>query len=139
MPTELTVHAVHQGEMKITATAGDFSLGMDYPVRPGQAGLTPLQLLLASLAGCSGNTVAALLRRSGQPVTGLEVSVHARRRDEHPTVFTSITLHFIVRGSGVDRDAVSRALAVSEEQLCPVWIMLKAGTPITATFEITED
>jgi uncharacterized OsmC-like protein len=34
---------------------------------------------------------------------------------------------------GVDQAAVERALALSEETLCPVWAMLKDGTPITAS------
>jgi uncharacterized OsmC-like protein len=38
----------------------------------------------------------------------------------------------------MDAAAVERALVVSEEQLCPVWIMLKEGTPIRRSLRIVD-
>jgi putative redox protein len=139
MPTEIVVHAVHQGGMRVLADAGEHQVTMDYPIAPGNAGFTPLQLLLASLAGCAANTLAALLRKSGQEVRGLEVTARGMRREEHPTVFTTIALELVVHGKGVDREVVDRALGQAEQLVCPVWAMLKAGTPITASLRLVED
>ena len=97
--------------------------------------MTPLRLLLASLAGCSGSSVAALLRRDGQPVTGVEVTARGQRRDEHPTVITSIELEFVVSGA-VDPARVEHALKLSETHICPVWAMLKTGTPISSSYRV---
>jgi putative redox protein len=140
MPSELTIHAVHDGGMRMTATNGTHAVGTDYPLQPGEqaAALRPLELLLASLAACGGSVVALLLARMQQPVRGVEVDVRGQRRDEHPTVFTAIAMEFVIRGTGVDPDAVTRALAQADEQLCPVWALLKPGVPITATFRIVE-
>jgi putative redox protein len=77
-----------------------------------------------------------VLKRMQQPVVGLGVKAHATRSAEHPTVLKDISLEFLVNGEGVDPLAVSRALRVSEERLCPVWNMLKASTPITASFNM---
>ncbi len=140
MPTELSIHAVHQGGMRFLASAGDRSVNMDYPLRPGEtsAGFRPLELLLASLAGCAGSTMALLLSRMKQPVQGVEVNARGKRCDEHPTVFTEITLEFIIHGSGVESAAVERSLAQARDQLCPVWAMLKSGTQITSSFRVIE-
>ena len=95
MPSELTVHAVQQGPMEFAISDGEHEVTIDYPL-PGSdgdlKGMTPLRLLLASLAGCSGSSVAALLRRDGQPVERVEVTARGQRRDEHPTVITAIDL-----------------------------------------------
>ena len=66
-----------------------------------------------------------------QPFTGLTVEARGKRRDEHPTVLTEIALEFVITGAGTDPDRVAQALKMAEEQLCPVWAMLKGGTPIT--------
>ena len=142
MPTELTIHAVNRGGMVVTADDGCHTLTMDYPM-PGSedeelAGLTPLRVLLASLAACSGNSLAVLLRKMRQPVGEIEVDVRGLRRDEHPTVVTAIDLMFTVHGAEVEPAAVEKALAISEEQVCPVWAMLKSGTPIEASYRIVE-
>lgn len=143
MPTELVVHAVNRGGMIVTAGDDHHTVTMDYPM-PGAeseelAGLTPLRMLLASLAACSGNSLAVLLRKMRQPVAEVEVDARGLRRDEHPTVITEIALEFTVRGAGVEPAAVEKALAISEEQVCPVWAMLKGATPITATYRVVED
>jgi putative redox protein len=140
MPSELVVCAVHEGGMRFTATADEHSVAIDYPLQPGQdvAGPTPLQLLLASLAACSGSTVALVLGRMQHPFTSLEVHARGQRRDEHPTVITHIDLEFVIAGAGVEDSAVQRALTIAEEQLCPVWAMLKPGTPIVPTYRLVE-
>jgi putative redox protein len=138
MPTELSVHAVQHGPMEFAISDGEHDVTVDYPL-PGTdrelQGMTPLRLLLASLAGCSGSSVAALLRRDGQPVQRVEVEARGRRRDEHPTVITSIDLAFTVYGD-VDPERVEHALSLSEAQICPVWAMLKAGTPVSSRYTI---
>jgi putative redox protein len=73
----------------------------------------------------------------GQTVDGLEVTARGTRRDQHPTVLTQISLEFEVRGSGIAPEMVEHALRVAEDQLCPVWAMLKGGTPITTSWNVT--
>lgn len=101
--------------MRVSAGTDGHTVQMDYPLKPGEnlTGLTPLQLLLASLAGCSANTLmAVLVRRMQQPVRGMEVHARGVRRDEHPTVLTEIALEFVLRGSGIDPASVERAFKV---------------------------
>jgi putative redox protein len=137
MPSELTVRAVHQEGMRMIATAGGHTLTMDYPLNGAPAaGMKPLEVLLSSLAACGGSTVALLLARMKQPVSGVEVIARASRRDEHPTVLTDISLEFLVSGTGVQPSAVESVLATADEKLCPVWAMLKPGTRISTTYRI---
>ena len=96
-------------------------------------------MILASLAACSGSTLALVLERMKQPLTGLEVEARGLRSDMHPTVLTEISLSFVLRGAGLEAEAVQRALAVAENQLCPVWAMLKPGTPIAVSFQLAAD
>jgi uncharacterized OsmC-like protein len=138
MTNELSIHAVHRDGMRVQAGNGKHEIVMDYPLTPSQevSGLTALETLLASLCACAANTVKVLLvRRMNQPVTGLEVNARAVRRPEHPTVLTEIGLEFVVRGA-VEPDAIGRAIKAAEEQICPVWNMLKGGTTITTSFRI---
>jgi putative redox protein len=136
MTSELSVHAVQVDGKRVLVEAGNHKILTDYPLPAGRPveGFTSLELLLASLATCAANSVLALLQRKwNQPVTGLEVFARGQRREEQPTVLTGISLEFIVRGA-VEPEAVAKSLKISEDQFCPVWNMLKSGTPITATY-----
>ncbi len=137
MSDEYVVQAVHQQGMHFVATIGERSVSLDYPLAPGDpgAGLRPMEMLLASLAACAGGTVAALLRRAGQSPDSLTVTARGLRRTEHPTVFTEIGLEFAVTGN-VAATTMAAILEQAEARVCPVWAMLKASTPITASFSI---
>jgi uncharacterized OsmC-like protein len=139
MPTELTLRARHLGGLRVLAETDAHAVDTDYPLHPDQAttGMTSLQLLLASLATCSANALMLVLtRRLRLTVTGLEVEAKGERRDEHPTVLTRIQLAFRVQGKGLEEGHVTQAIQLAESQLCPVWAMLKAGTPIQASFSL---
>lgn len=139
MTMELILRATHQGGMRVLAETEAHAVPTDYPLQPGQAteGMTSLQLLLASLATCSANGLMLILtRRMGHTVSGLDVDAKAQRRDEHPTILTEIELTFRLRGKGLEEAQVAKALEIAETQLCPVWAMLRGGTPIRTHFTI---
>lgn len=102
------------------------------------AGPGPMGLVLVALAGCTAMDVISILQKQRQPVTGLEVVVTAERAPEHPRVYTGYELTYIVRGPGVDRQAVERAVSLSEERYCSVGAMLSQAAPIRHTIRLEE-
>jgi putative redox protein len=141
MTTELTAHVSLLNDPHFQGSArADHRIDLDAPAADGGgAGMTPMELVLISLASCSAMDVAAILRKKRQLVEGLEVHVHGQRQAEHPTVFTSINLEYIVHGNEVDPQAVTRAIELSRERYCPVWAMLEPGVRITAASRVVCD
>lgn len=142
MAKESRVEVVFQGGMNFEAKAGraGTTVALDFG-REGEAiaGYTPMELVLASLCGCSGQVAVGLLTRMGQEVKDLVIHAKGVKKEIHPAVFTSIELEFEFRGGKLDPAQVEKALALSEDRYCPVWAMLKAAAPITATFRILPD
>lgn len=136
MRTDLSVRAVHLGGMRIDVHIREHILAMDYPAEEGR-NPTPLEVLLASLAACAGNTLHLVLcRKMGARVESLEVEARAQRREEHPTALTAIALVYHLRGEALDGAQVDRALRIAEDQLCPVLAMLRPGTEISSTWQM---
>lgn len=102
-------------------------------------GFRPIELMLVSLAGCTGMDVISILQKKKQQVRGFEVRVHADRAEEHPKVFTSITVEYIVSGSQIEPAAVERAIELSETKYCPAQAMLGKVVPIQHTYQIIEE
>jgi len=136
MRTDLSVRARHLGEMRVDVDVRGHNLPMDYPAAEGRES-TPLEVLLASLAGCAANTLNLVLsRKMGVRLALLEVEAKAQRREEHPTVFTHIELIYHLRGDGLAREMIDRALRIAEDQLCPVLAMLRPGTEICSSWQM---
>jgi putative redox protein len=137
MAKEVQTEIVFRGGMRFDGKSGRAGKSVAIDFTPeGEAidGYSPLELLLTSLAGCSSQVVVGLLKRMGQEVQDLTVRARGEKREIHPTVFTSVELDFEFRGGRVDGASVEKAFALSEERFCPVWVMLKASVPITATY-----
>jgi putative redox protein len=117
----------HAVVMDTVAASG----GLDSAVRPSE-------LLLLGLAGCTGMDVISILRKKRQPVTGLEILVHADFAPDHPKRITAMTVEYRVSGAGVDPAAVSRAIELSESTYCSVGSTLKIPVAITSTFTIVQ-
>ena len=131
---------VFRGGMLFDGTSGraGSAVAVDFaPEGEPIGGFTPLELLLTSLAGCSGQVTVGLLKRMGQEVKDLTVRARGVKKEVHPTVLTSIELEFEFRGGRLDGVSVEKALALSEDRFCPVWAMLKAAAPIKATYRLT--
>ena len=138
MPSEIVTEVVHRGGMRFEGRSrSGRTVELDF-APPGEPveGYTPLELLLASLASCSGQVTAGLLKRMGQEVAGFRVIARGEKRDVHPTVLTSVVLEFEFTGGRLEPASVERALALSEERYCPVWAMLKAAVPIKAEYRL---
>ena len=124
--------------MRVDAHVREHVLRMDYPSETGRDP-TPLEVLLASLAGCAANTLTLVLSKMGAPVDALEVEARAERRAEHPTVLTRIELvYHLTADQAVEAHTVDRAVRVAEDQLCPVLAMLRPGVAITSTWLIEQ-
>lgn len=139
MTGQTYVRAVlEQGVSFAVVTGSGQRVGLDgSPSAEGlKAGPGPMEMLLASLAGCTGTGVIGILRKMRQRVSAYEVHVHAERREQHPRVFTHITVEHILVGDQLDPTAVARAIKLNEERYCAVSVMLRQSVPIVQTFQI---
>jgi putative redox protein len=99
----------------------------------------PMELVLAGTGGCSAYDVVLILKRGRHDVRGCEVEIHADRADDDPKVFTRIEMKFVVRGRGLKRDAVLRAVQLSHDKYCSATAMLARTAVITHSVEIVEE
>ncbi len=104
-----------------------------------ESGPRPMELLLIGLCGCTAMDVVSILQKKRQPFTGLEVRASAERAEEHPKVYTRIHLEYVVKGKGVEPQAVERAIELSETKYCSAAAMLGKAAQITTSYRIEED
>jgi len=134
---EVTVNSTNQRLGYSGALRSHPAIPIDYipPLGDGQ-GYTPLEMLLMSLAACSGGTIGLLLRKMGKTVTGIKVNVKGTRREQHPTSFQKILLEFSVSSNDVKDADMQKAIKLAEESVCPVWAMVKGNAEITTEYKI---
>jgi putative redox protein len=136
-------------EAKVTwkqrlAFAGSADTGFEVPLDAkkeaggGEHGFIPMELIATGLAGCTAMDVISILQKKRQDVTAFEVQVHAERAEEHPRVFTSAVIEYVVTGHSVDETAVVRAIELSSTRYCPAQAMFDGVFPIELKYHIYE-
>ena len=98
----------------------------------------PMETVLAGTGGCTAYDVVLILRKSGQAISGCEVTLKAERAPADPKVFTAIHFHFRVRGQGLKANLVERAIKLSHEKYCSASIMLAKTALLTHSWEIVD-
>lgn len=99
-------------------------------------GVSPMQMLILGLGGCSMVDVVSILRKQRQPLTGVEIELDAKRAEELPRPWETIHMHYIVTGDGLDPQKVERAINLSVEKYCGAHATLAGVATITHDFEI---
>lgn len=107
-------------------------------VEMGGDNVTPGQMLLLALAGCTGMDVVSILQKKRQEISDLEVEVLAEQGDEYPRPYQNIKVTFMVKGENIDSKAVARAIELSTAKYCVVGQTLHQETDIVTNFEIDE-
>jgi len=113
-------------------------LGTEPAIGGDNDGFRPMELIAIGLAGCTAMDTISILQKKRQDVTAFEVIVHAKRAEEHPKVFTNITLEYLIEGHQVDPAAVERAIELSATKYCPAQAMLDKAAKIDHKYSIKE-
>ena len=122
----------------VAETGSNHIVAMDGAPEGGGRNLAPrpMETVLAGAAGCSAYDVVHILKRGRHDVRGCQVQVRAERAPSDPKVFTSIHMHFIVTGAGLDEGMVDRAVQLSHDKYCSATVMLGKTADITTSFEV---
>ena len=100
--------------------------------------VSPMEMLLMGMAGCTGMDVVHILNRMREELTDLSIRVKAKRAESHPMVFTEIEVEITLTGRNLSETAVQRAIELSEEKYCSASIMLGKTAKITTNYEIIQ-
>jgi putative redox protein len=102
-------------------------------------GISPSELLLLALGGCTSYDVVNILTKKRQRLTGLEVVVTGVQDEDPPWTFREIRVQYRVRGKGLRAKAVHDAIRLSEQKYCSVAATLRGTVEITYDVILSED
>lgn len=102
-------------------------------------GVSPSEMLLLGLAGCSAYDVVGILEKKKFKLSSFEVRVRGEQEADPPWPYRQIHLEYILRGRGLTEKAVGDAIHLSETKYCSVAATIRPTAEITTSFQIIED
>lgn len=98
-------------------------------------GFRPFQLLVASIAVCSGGVLKKVLEKKRYSVSDINVQTEVTRDADQANKITGIHLHFIVKADGVTDETLGKALELSKKN-CPMAQSVIGSINITESYEL---
>ncbi|MCC5931041.1 MAG: OsmC family protein [Cyclobacteriaceae bacterium] len=137
MATEHSITCTWKSGIAYEAKVSGFQIPIDGAKEVGgqDSGARPKQLMLASLAGCSGIDVASILKKMRVNFDSLDIHVTAKLSDDSPQVYTYVHLLYTFRGENIDRLKCQRAVDLSQNQYCGVTLMFKKFAEVSYDLE----
>ncbi len=120
------------------------TLGSGYTVQfkapnADTAGGSPMEFMLAGVAGCTAVDVVSILKKMRQDVQDLTVFIDGDRAEDYPMVYTDVKIVYTVKGKNIDPTAVEKAIELSMTKYCSASITFKrAGVHVTTEYVIEE-
>lgn len=136
MEKRVSVKLHHSEALRFDVDVDGRRLGLDSSEAMGQA-FTPMELFLVALAGCTAMDVQWIMDRERQKPDKFEMTISGVRRTKDPRYYQSIDIRYRFVGSDLRKDAVERAIRLSQEKYCSVRAMVKDTIKLNITYTIS--
>lgn len=138
----VTVERTSAGHYRaVNVRGGEVTMGTG---GEGDADFTPVELLLAAIAGCSAVDVDTVTSRRSEPLEFVIETSGNKIRDDLGNHVTDLLVSFRLRfpdddGGRQARDIAPRAVQQSHDRLCSVSRTVEIGTPVEVVTDIDVD
>ncbi|MCQ6267439.1 OsmC family protein [Fictibacillus sp. WQ 8-8] len=99
-------------------------------------GFRPYQLMVSSVAVCSGGVLRKVLDKMRIDVQDITIRTQVVRNRNEADRIESIHMHFIIKGQELSSEKIEKALRVTEKN-CSMVQSVKGSIDITDSFELT--
>jgi len=98
-------------------------------------GYRPYQLMVSSVAVCSGGVLRKVLEKMRINVQDITIHTEVVRNKEEADRIESIHMHFVITGAELSSEKIEKALRVTEKN-CSMVQSVKGSIAITDSFEL---
>lgn len=100
-------------------------------------GFRPFQLMVASIAGCSGSVFSKILKKQRTEIEDLTINAEVERNPKEANRIEHISLHYCIKGYNLNEDKLYRNLELSRKN-CSMIRSVESSINIEETLEIIE-
>jgi putative redox protein len=134
-----TIHVKWLEKRQFVGTdSSKHSVVMSSQDEENSVGMSPSQLLLVGLGGCTAYDVVSILEKKRQKLTGLAVTVTGEQGEDPPWPYRKIHIHYEVQGERLRDKAVHDAIELSEKRYCSISATVRGVAEITYDYTIVE-
>ncbi|MGM0875955.1 MAG: OsmC family protein [Bacillota bacterium] len=98
-------------------------------------GYRPYQLMVASIAVCSGGVLRKILTKKRIEIEDMKVSTKVERNEAEANRIEKIHIHYRIKGNDLNPDKIQQSIKLASKN-CPMAQSVKGSIEIEETFEL---
>lgn len=102
-----------------------------------EIGFRPVELLVSSIAGCSGGMLKTILGKRRIDFESIEIEAEIERNEKEAYKVTKVALHYIVYGKNLSLTKVQQSLDIAVKN-CAIVQSVNNSIEIIETIEVRE-
>lgn len=100
-------------------------------------GFRPYQLLVSSIAVCSGGVLRKILEKQRMDIEDIEIQTEVKRNEEMANRVEEVNVHFLIKGKDLKPVKLQKAMELTRKN-CSMVQSVIGGIEVKETFEIVE-
>jgi putative redox protein len=102
-----------------------------------QYGYRPFQLMVSSIAVCSGGVLRKVFEKKRIEIEDLQIEASVIRNEEEANKIESIHIHYLIKGNNLKEEKVQKSIEIAAKN-CPMVQSVKGSIEVKETFEIVK-
>ena len=102
-------------------------------------GFNPGDMMLTSLAACSGIDGVTILKKQRQDITNLEIKVTGTQEEVAPWTWIQAHIQYTITGQNLNKEWIKRAIDLSENKYCSIGSTIAPKCTITSDFVLIQE
>ncbi|UHA60577.1 OsmC family protein [Metabacillus litoralis] len=98
-------------------------------------GYRPYQLMVASIAVCSGGVLRKILAKKRIEIEDLTISTDVERNEAEANKIEKIHIHYRIKGQNLNENKIHQSILLASKN-CPMAQSVKGSIEIEETFEL---
>lgn len=122
-------------EMKEVGFKANVEYGELHVAGNEEYGFRPYQLMVASIAVCSGGVLRTILEKKKLKVDDITIDTDVLRNAEKANRIEKISIHYTIKGENLKEDQIQKAIHLANKN-CPMAQSVAGSIEIEETFEL---
>lgn len=122
-------------KMREVGFSANFEYGELHIAGNEEYGFRPYQLMVSSIAVCSGGVLRGILEKKRLVVEDITIQAKVERNEEEANRIESIAIHYLLKGNDLSEEKIEQSIKLARKN-CPMVRSVEDSIKITETFEI---
>lgn len=115
-----------EDELYVAENENGNTINIDMRHAADKKSLAPVEMMLASIAGCAAVDIVSMIKKKRKTVLDLKIETYGTRKEDHPRALTHIQSKYTLYSPDMSLEAFEKVAKLATDKYCSAAASVKA-------------